>query len=156
MYIFTAKFNRKRAVIIVLLIAVVICAIVLLAGMRDQGSETAASYSGNIDSNERRIAYLMSFGWRVDASPLDQQEIVIPREFTGAYKEYYDLQLSQGFDLSDYSGMKATRYTYEVKNYPENSGGVVADIIVCNETVIAGDIQSTALDGFMHGLSSEG
>jgi len=47
--------------------------------------------------------------------------------------------------------MEAVRYTYKVLNYP-NAENVVADIIVFRNEVIAADVQSTSLDGFMHGL----
>ena len=44
------------------------------------------------------------------------------------------------------------RYTYKILNYP-GEADVVADIIVFRNQVIAGDVQSVALYGFMHGLS---
>jgi hypothetical protein len=39
-----------------------------------------------------------------------------------------------------------------VLNYPDYDDTVVADIIVYNNMVIGGDIQATAMDGFMSGL----
>ena len=45
------------------------------------------------------------------------------------------------------------RYTYQITNYPNSSDQVVADIVVYRNRIIAGDVQSTALDGFMHGLA---
>lgn len=151
MFIFTAKLNKKRAIIGILLFAVLICAIILVAGIRSAVSTEADSLSAIVKTNEQRVQYLNALGWEVEATPLEEQDILIPREFSGVYETYNDLQKQQGFDLSDYCGMEATRYTYKVTNY----GGeemVVADLIVCQDVVIAGDIQSTGLDGFMQEL----
>ncbi len=38
---------------------------------------------------------------------------------------------------------------------PSGEENIVADLVVCGQTVIAGDIQSTAMDGFMTGLKGE-
>jgi len=51
--------------------------------------------------------------------------------------------------------MEAMRYTYEILNYPTGDKGIVADIIIYRNSVIAGDVQSTALNGFMHGLNEK-
>jgi len=158
MFMFTAKFDRKKAIIAVILIAIVITAIILLASMPggDVDAEDAAAQVGAVKTNADRIAYLTALGWEVKESAIEEQTILIPREFGGVYEEYNELQVSQGFDLTDYAGMEAVRYTYEITNYPTGEAGVVADIVVFRGQVIAGDIQSTALDGFMHGLSYPG
>ena len=46
-------------------------------------------------------------------------------------------------------------YLYKVLNHPKETE-VFADIIVYRGRVIAGDIQSAALDGFMNGLEYPG
>lgn len=156
MFIFTAKFNRKRAVAIVIALAVILCAIILVAGYLDKDKAEPAARAvtaTGIKTNDDRVKYLKSFGWEVSENPVDEQEIVIPREFTGVYANYIELQETQGFELKNYGGMEAKRYTYEILNYPTGEKGIVADIIVYRNTVIAGNVQSTALDGFMHGLN---
>ena len=151
MFIFTAKFNRKKAVALVLILGLILAAVIVIAGKLSGGG--AADSLPAPDSNEGRIAYLESFGWQVSAQPVECRDVIIPREFPEVYSEYNALQLEQGFDLRDYAGMDAVRYTYAVLNYPDRPTGVVADIIVCQGCVIAGDVQSFALDGFMHGLA---
>ncbi|HHU05160.1 MAG TPA: DUF4830 domain-containing protein [Clostridiales bacterium] len=157
MFIFTAKFNRKRAIAIIIALAIILCAIILVEGYIDRGKKTKpaakAVTATGIKTNADRVNYLKSFGWEVNETPVDEQEIVIPREFTGVYADYLKLQETQGFDLKNYGGVEAKRYTYEVLNYPTGEKGIVADIIVYRNTVIAGDVQSTALNGFMHGLN---
>ena len=51
--------------------------------------------------------------------------------------------------------MEAIRYTFRERKHPAGGEDIVADLVVCGQTVIAGDVQSTALDGFMTGLKGE-
>jgi hypothetical protein len=153
MFIFTAKFNRKRAVAIALALAVVLCAIILLAGRGGgAGSDGTVSLSGIARNNGQRVLYLQSLGWEIEEDVVDEQDIVIPKTFAGIYEEYNAIQLAQGFDLSQFGGVAATRYTYRILNYPNYEAEVVADIIIFRGEVIAGNVQSTAVDGFMSGL----
>ncbi len=159
MFIFTAKFNRKKAIAIVLALAVLLIVIILIAANTGNNSNNsvndandAAALSAVVKNNEQRVNYLNALGWEVEKEAIEEQEVVIPREFNDVYTNYNALQKAQGFDLSEYGGLEAMRYTYKVLNYPDATGTVVADIIVYRNEVIAGDVQSTALDGFMVGL----
>ena len=157
MFIFTWKFSKAKAVILVLLLAAVLCAVILIAGNRDRIERGQAEVaSGSSDANDARLDYLSSLGWQVEPEPVETQTVVIPEQLDGVYRQYHELQLSQGFDLSQYAGLAARRYTYKVTNYPGDRDNVVADIIVYRGTIIAGDIQSVALDGFMSGLDYPG
>ena len=60
--------------------------------------------------------------------------------------------LEQGFDLSDFCGRTLSRYTYVVTNYPDRESGCQADIYLCDDAVVAGDIVCTGEGGFMAGL----
>jgi hypothetical protein len=154
MFIFTAKFNKRKAIAAVLVLAAVLVAIVLIAGnANNSNAKETAALSAVVKNNEQRVNYLKALGWEVEQNVLEQQKIVIPRKFTDVYKKYNEIQLAQGFDLSKFGGVEAMRYTYKVLNYPEATATVVADIIVFKNEVIAGDIQSNALDGFMAGLA---
>ncbi|MDR3277555.1 MAG: DUF4830 domain-containing protein [Oscillospiraceae bacterium] len=152
MLVFTAKFNKKRAVIAVLVLAALLCAVILLAGRADRQKTPVSALSAVVRDNEQRVAYLNSLGWQVEETAMEEQDIVIPREFSNVYEEYNKLQISQGFDLKEYGGIEATRYTYKITNYPSAGVTAVADIIVYKNEIIAGDVQSNALDGFMLGL----
>lgn len=146
---FTAKLDRKKLLIGFIVFVLVICAIVLF--FRKDGTSQTSAMGKTVKNNDQRVEYLKSFGWEVDTEPIDEETVVIPRKFTDVYAKYNDIQKSQGFDLSEYGGMEAVRYTYKVLNYPGEKD-VVADIIVFRSNVIAGDVQSISLDGFMHGL----
>ena len=153
MFIFTAKFNKKKAVAIVLVLAIILFAIVLIAGRNSQTTEEPIVTSAIARNNGQRVQFLRSLGWEVDEDAIEEQNVLIPRTFAGIYEEYNNLQLSQGFDLSRFGGVEATRYTYRILNFPDYENDVVADIIIYRGEVIAGNIQSIAHDGFMLGLS---
>ena len=153
MFIVTAKLNRKKALAIVLALALVLCAIIILAGRRDRAAEgTPGTLDAPIETAGDVVAFLENLGWEVVAEPIDIQEVLIPREFGPIYEAYNALQREAGFDLYDHRGRPAVRHTHEILNYPGQSEGVVADVLIADNRVIGGAIQSIHLDGFMHGL----
>ena len=105
--------------------------------------------------NAGRIAFLDSFGWQVEEEPFEIIEIVIPTQFDAVYEEYNTLQKQQGYDLTRYRGKAVRRYTYRVLNYPDYSEDVFANLLIYQDQIIAGDISSVSLYGFMHGLLYE-
>lgn len=153
MFIYTAKINKKKIILAVLAVLVVIIAVILLVGSTSGGDTETAATATVVKNNDERVDFLRSLGWEVSEEPIETANVTIPSDLSGTYAEYNSLQLSQGFDLSSYKGLEAVRYTYEIKNYPGVTDTVVADIIVYRNRIIAGDVQSTSLDGFMHGLA---
>lgn len=152
MFVYTAKLNKKRlyaAVIAVILIAATILTVCIVKG---SGAVETLSTASVVKTNEQRVEYLKNLGWQVNPEPIEEQTILVPTEFGDVYLEYNALQAKQGFDLAKYSGCEAVRYTYSVTNHPTCKEDVVADIIVYRGRVIAGDIQSITLDGFMSTL----
>ncbi len=157
MFVFTAKLNRKSAVAIVAALALVLIAVILLVSARSIGGsgKPEAPAAGGIADAAGAARYLAGLGWEVEPQPLEVKELVIPRSFSGAYADYAALQAKQGYPLAEYGGMEARRYSFRVLNHPSGEESIVADLVVCGQTVIAGDIQSTASDGFMTGLKGE-
>jgi hypothetical protein len=147
MIIKTVKWNKKLCVAILIGLGAVLVAVVLLSGAIGRGGNEAERAA----SNEDRVRYLAELGWEVGPEPLEEKEILIPQEFSGVFEEYNKLQKQQGFDLSRYAGKEATLYSYQVMNYP-SPDTVLADLYIVGSRVVAGDIHSTALDGFMHAL----
>ena len=155
MFVFTAKLNRRKAVLLLIVFALVIAAVILAVSLRGAKGHTPAMHTAapvSIRAASDAAAYLAALGWEVDPEPLEVREIVIPRQFSGVYADYAALQKRQGFPLDQYGGMDAVRYTFRVRNYPSGEKEIVADLVVSGQKVIAGDIQSTAIDGFMTGL----
>lgn len=89
--------------------------------------------------------YLNLCGW--DVSLISSEEIRIPSRFEGVYSEYAALQKEQGFDLDSHKGCDAMRYTYSVNNYGRDN--VRAELILCENVLIAADIYENTPDGFM-------
>lgn len=102
--------------------------------------------------NTQRIEFLKGFGWEVSKEATEVVEIVIPNEFDDVYKKYDDIQKQQGYDLSKYKGKRVKRWSYDVLNYPDGKVNIKASILTYENKVIAGDICSVELDGFMHGF----
>ena len=157
MFVFTAKLNRKKAIVAVIVLALLLAAAIILVSLRGKngGSMPRKPAPQGIADAADAVRYLNDLGWQVDAEPLEVKHLVIPRAFTGVYADYAALQARQGYPITEYGGMEATRYSFRVRNHPSGGENIVADLVVCGQTVIAGDIQSTALDGFMTGLKGE-
>ncbi|MDR0446937.1 MAG: DUF4830 domain-containing protein [Oscillospiraceae bacterium] len=150
MVMVTTRFNRKRAVAALIALGAALIVLVLLFGRR---SEANSPTSKIVRSNNDRVEYLENLGWSVEENAIEEQTVTIPRELDGVYKRYNEIQTAQGFDLSTYGGAEAVRYTYRIRNFPGGDDSAVADIIVYRNEIIAGDVQSARLDGFMQGLS---
>lgn len=156
MFVFTAKLTKKKlAGMIVAAGGVLVLVIALIAS---RGSAQAGKEFGavkNIKSNADRVAYLQKMGWTVDEEPIVTEEVLIPVEWNDVFEDYNVIQNDQGFDLDDYKGKRVTRVAYSVKNHPSGKENVQANLLCYKNTIIAGDVQSPSLDGFMHGLSKE-
>ena len=117
----------------------------------------AVSVSGEINydkvkTNDDRVAFLRQFGWEVHSEPITASEVHIPTEFDKVFLEYNELQKRQGLDLYKYKNKNVMRYTYEVTNYSDFEGKVYANIVIYKNRVIAGDICSADVSGFIHGF----
>lgn len=155
MFIFTAKVDRRKltaaAAAVLVLCGVLVAALFLLGGQ-----ETAASAlvdPGGVKTNEDRIAYLAQYGWTVEPEPASVEELLIPETFDETYAQYLELQSAQGFDLTKYCGKRVKRYAYTITNYPTGASGIQAGLLIYKNTVIGGEVLSSQLDGFMHGLA---
>lgn len=153
MFIKTVQFNKKTAVAIVAALAVIIIALILLAARGgSSGNHSIFKFSKGVKTNEGRIEYLSALGWEVEETPVDSKSVLIPKEFSEVLKDYNKLQISSGFDLTDYAGLSVEQFTYRVTNYSGVDCEVNATLYIYNNQVIGGDIHSTSIDGFMHGL----
>lgn len=159
MFIYSVKSSKKKLIAIGVCVTVLVAALIyflLRTGITPSANTGDASVrAGN---EEERIAFLSQYGWDVAEDPVKVEEILIPNEFDDVYTQYNDIQIQQGFDLSNYKGCSAKRWTYTILNYPgadgvqPTDGSIRANLIVYDGSVIGGDVCSVALDGFMHGF----
>lgn len=106
-----------------------------------------------IKSNDDRMQFIEQFGWKVESQPLEEAKITIPSEFDKVFIGYNELQKQQGLNLSKYKNKDMMRYTYIITNYPAYDGIVYANIVVYRNKVVAGDVCSADVNGFIHGFS---
>ena len=147
MVIMTAKVPKRRLLLIVLLL--IAAAVVLALCLRGAGGETEkpAKTGTQGATNEARIAFLESYGWQVKT-----QQVIVPADPSEVFLRYNELQISQGYDLLQYSGKELTRYVYRITNYPDESGVYYATLLVKDGQVVGADVASSAKTGVMHGL----
>lgn len=143
-------------------LAVICCLLAAVAGMvlgySYQNPEVIAVFGRNkaevkCEDNQARVDYLKAAGWEVESEPVET-EVVIPTEFDNVYKQYAQIQEKQGFRLEKYRGETAVRYSYTVKNFPDGEK-VVANLLLFKGRIIAADLSSAELGGFIRGLDNQ-
>jgi len=142
------SFSRKKALILVSAAALVLLLLILLRG--------AVRGSGGLQTTQQRTAYLAELGWQVDPYSEETKSVRIPDCSEGVMAEYDRLQHSQGFDLGAHAGERCVQYSYVVTNYPGYDQTVYATIYLQRGRLIAGDIHTAAVNGFMHALVRDG
>ena len=149
MLLWTAKFSRKKAAGAVILMGVVMAALIVLMGRVPEEPEVPLP---KLTCNEERVAYLQSLGWDVEPEPIETLQFLLPAKLAEPYRTYNELQLSQGFDLTACCGKQVSRCTYTVMNYPGQTAGVQANLYICEDIPVAGDICSSGAKGFQEPL----
>lgn len=136
-------FTRKKALTIVFLVAAVLIAAILLRGCKD---------TEDVSTRDGRIRFLAQFGWEVDPETEDVRSVQLPETLEGTLAQYNEMQRRQGYDLSLHLGEQCQQVSYLLTNYPDGSQTVLVTMYIQGSRVIAADIHSTSLNGFMHGL----
>ena len=135
--------TRARAVRAVLVAAAVL---LLLLGLRLLADRADSS------TPQGRLRFLERLGWQVDPASEEHRSIRLPDELGEVLENYNEMQKAQGYDLARHLGERCEQYSYRVTNYPDCGQEVWVTLYVRGRRVIAGDVHSTALDGFLHGL----
>lgn len=105
------------------------------------------------DTNHANVEFLSGYGWIVDETPIEKEDITLPPYEDDVYKAYNRLQEEAGLSLNAYYGKSGMRYTYTVLNYPKPTKDTVrANVLVIDGKAVAGDIMTVASDGFMQSL----
>ena len=150
MLIWTARFSRKKAALAVIVMGLGSALGIVLAGRLPSDSPAEAVV---LSDSAQRVAYLESLGWQVDPEPLETLQFLMPETLEEPYLSYNQLQLEQGFDLTECCGRQLSRYTYRVTNYPGRASGVQANLYVCEDVLAGGDIFCPGADGFQAPLA---
>ena len=139
-------FTRKKA------LAILIAGAVILLLLITAHRVFVPRESYDLTGLAGRQAYLRSLGWEIDPETEAFRTVLVPEQLEGIMAQYNKLQLQQGYDLGQHLGESCLQYTYEVTNYADSDGKVIVSLYLQDGQIIAADIHSTALNGFMHGL----
>ena len=139
-------FTRKKFLLILLAGAVIA---LLLTTARSVFSGEKAP---DLTTADGREAYLNSLGWEIDRDTESFRTVLIPERLEGIMAQYNKIQLKQGYDLNQHLGESCMQYCYEITNYPGGEGRILVSLYLQEGQIIAADIHSTAVNGFMQGL----
>lgn len=162
MFVYSMKAGTLKFFgVICLSLALLITLIAFVPTLADGAIAANASGEGSdysydkIKSSSDVVNFLSQFGWTVNGSAIECEDVTIPAEFDKVFAGYNEIQKEQGLDLSKYKKKKVTRYTMEVTNYEGYEGRVFANVIVYRNKVVGGDICSADVSGFVHGFEKK-
>ena len=139
-----ANTKRQTGAVYITLLSLLLIGLVLTVGIEQAG------FNGvSVKSPEDLTAFLTTIGYECNITTLTVQSAVLPEQFDDTFIAYNSIQLQQNCDLSQYAGKEVTVYTVDILNYPTETEGVLATVIVYKNRVIGGDIHAAAMDGFM-------
>ncbi len=149
MMVMTAKVDLKKILLILGAVVVVILGLIMLLGGKGNAASTAAPA---VTSNDARVKFLTDQGWEVATSPTESSQVRVPEKPDEVFTRYNQLQINQGYDLTQYAGKNVMRYVYKVNNYPGSTEPVYATLLVYKNKIIGGDITDTAANGQVRGF----
>lgn len=154
MFVYSVQSKHIKALALGMFVVFTVISLMVLS-RESKMTSNDGSINLKASTHEDRMSFVSQFGWEVEEEPIEIKEIIIPTEFDDTYTAYNQIQKEQGFDLLEYAGERAKRWTYIVKNYEgyENKECIHVNILVHDGIVIGGDVCSVELDGFMHGFS---
>ena len=149
MFIRSVKLKRPRlwlGAAVAVVIALVVWAAVGAAGKHPR------SYTLKTEADRQQ--FIRDMGWETSKEYSECRSVDLPADWSEVYEQYNKLQKQQGFDLEPYKGRTVEVYTYPVYNYEGHTDKecMQLTLMVCDDTLIGGDVCCTELGGFMQGL----
>lgn len=138
-------FTKKKALTIIF-----VCALVLFIAILAKWLYAYRANETGLSTLKGRETFITELGWEIDSASEECKSVTLPEALDGVMRDYNEMQLKQGYDLRRYLGQDCTRYTYRVTNYSGYEDDVYITLYIKGQRVIAGDIHTNALDGFMH------
>jgi len=138
--------TKKKALTIVLVCGALLLAFIALRWYLPQRQ------SHDLSTVDGREAFLRELGWEIDRDSEEFRTVVVPEVLEGIMLQYNRMQLAQGYDLNEHLGESCQQYSYQLTNYPDSDSPVFVTLYIQGKDLIAGDIHTNALNGFMHGL----
>lgn len=165
MFVFSLKASKLKY----LLSAVICAAVAVIVILLMPDTEHSVSVNGTVSEYEQGkirfdgikdkdgvIRFVESLGYKVDADNVETVEVKIPSKTDAVLEEYNNLQKSQGFNLMKYKNKDAVRYTFKVKELPDEQtlpeDDVLLTVIMYKDKVIGGDLYFTGSDARLSGI----
>ncbi len=158
MFIYSLRAGTLKFLGVIALAVITLLSLMVLVPQYEveaAGTAGGGVHFGNIQTNEDRVSFIGSFGYTVEATPLESASMTIPEEFDRVLAGYNEIQKQQGLDLSRYAKKTVTRYTYTVTNYPDYTGTVYVNLLQYRDRIVAADICSADPAGFVLPLAAE-
>ncbi len=92
----------------------------------------------NADTYQKRCDYLNNLGYNVSECA-EISSFLIFDYLDAEFVYYNNLQKEAGYDISEFSGRKLQRYSYNLKKQP-----ICVSILVYNGRIVGGDIYNNA------------
>lgn len=142
----------KKKLLNILLVFVLGVTLLCLIVFKVSDNKNVVALQPATDTLER-VAFIENLGYTVNReTPEESKDIQIPYVFNDIYNQYQKIQQKAGYDLTKYSGINATLYTYSL--IYKNRTDVYAHLLVVDEKVIGGDISALSVeDGFINPLT---
>ena len=112
---FVLRFKKKRFIVALIVVLAVITVFIIL-----------------INADFTHVFQQLG----INAVDESVDEVIIPQDFNSVYEKYNEIQKKSVFDLSNYAGKPAKRYTYSIDD------GKKAVILVYKNRIIGGHITS--------------
>ena len=91
-----------------------------------------------------------NYGIILSSKPINTETVTLPDIMSDVYENYNKIQKQAGLDLTPYLGKTVKKYTYLVTNFPfETDEMVFANILVFKGRIIAADVMTNSISGFM-------
>ena len=140
--------SKRRIAVMAVSFMVIAAVTVVLAGCLSDKENTIT-----LADTAEMADYLQQLGWQVEPDPIETLDLQLPQTLGDTWGDYAAMQTEQGLPFADFAGQPIRRYTFRITNYPEMDGGVQANLYLCGDTLIGGDVVATGKGGFQHGLT---
>lgn len=113
-------------------------------------SSVADAYN---EENDIGIQFLNDNGWVVDEQSVVYTEVDFIFPNNEALASYIEIQKAQGFAIEEYIGKRVIKITCSIMNFPgyTDEAGIFANVFLFNDKIIAADICSVKINGFLQG-----
>ena len=151
MIVFTVKTDKKKAILLLVAIAVAAAALFGIGQLHryvKARREANALFAGS--TWEERSAFCRRFGCEISEEEEKEEPVRIPAEFNETYTSYNALQKNCGMDLAAYKGKEAVRYSY-----PVSGQKLLIRLLVCEGRIVAADVLSVSGGGKVYGIGEK-